>query len=153
MENTFVLLKPDSVQRGMVGRIISKLEGKGFKIVAGKFLLLTPELVRKLYSHHTDKPFFNRLANFMTAGPVFAFVFSGENAVKEMRRVCGATDPTEAAIGTVRGDWALSVGCNLIHCSDSAGSAQREISLFFQPDELVSYEKDLTNWLREDCWQ
>jgi nucleoside-diphosphate kinase len=142
MERTLVLLKPDAVQRGLVGTIISRLEGKGLKIIAMKMMQVDEALARELYAVHQGKPFFQGLIDFITSSPVIAVVFEGQGTIEVVRRTMGETNPAQAAPGTIRGDFASDIGRNLIHGSDSAESAEREISLFFLPEELLSYERE-----------
>ena len=143
MQRTLVLLKPDAVQRGLVGEIASRLERKGLKFVAMKLMRISEELARRHYAVHVGKPFFEGLVEFITSGPIIAAVVEGESAVLLVRCAMGATDPQEAAPGTIRGDLAVSIGANLIHGSDSEESAASEIGLFFSPDEIVQYPPDL----------
>lgn len=147
MERTFVMIKPDGVQRGLVGEILSRFERKGFKIVAGKFFQVPVELAEAHYSEHKAKPFFAELVSFITSSPVFAFVLEGKDVVRVVREMMGKTNPAEAAPGTIRGDYGLSIGMNIIHGSDSPESAAREISLWFKEAELVSYEKTISKWI------
>ncbi|WAA10560.1 nucleoside-diphosphate kinase [Fervidibacillus albus] len=147
MEKTFLMVKPDGVQRNLIGEIVSRFERKGFQLVGAKLMHITPELAEKHYAEHKGKPFFNELISYITSGPVFAMVWQGENVIRAARKMMGATNPIDADPGTVRGDFALTVGKNIIHGSDSAESAKREISLFFQEEELVSYEKSFDNWM------
>ncbi len=132
MERTFLMVKPDGVSRGLVGEVISRIERKGFKIVEMKMMKLDVELAKEHYGEHMGKPFFEGLVSFITSGPVVAMIAEGEEAVKTIREIVGATDPKEAAPGTIRGDFALDVGENIVHASDSRESADREISLFFK---------------------
>ena len=141
MERTFLMIKPDAVQRNLIGEIISRIERKGLKIVGGKFIIPT---------EHTEKPFFHKLVSFLTSGPVFAMVVEGEDAVAVSRHIIGKTNPTEADPGTIRGDYGLTVGRNIIHGSDSVESAEREINLWFNDDEIYSYEAIRENWLYEE---
>ena len=141
MERTFVMIKPDGVQRGLVGEILSRFENKGFKLVAGKFGILAESIVDKHYEEHLAKPFYPGMKAYITSGPVFRFVLEGENVVATVRKMNGATNPTEANPGTIRGDYALSIGKNVIHAADSPESAAREIGIHFTPAELVSYTK------------
>ncbi|ABN07664.1 nucleoside-diphosphate kinase [Methanocorpusculum labreanum] len=141
MERTFVMIKPDGVQRGLVGEILSRFENKGFKIVAGKFGVLAESIVDKHYEEHLAKPFYPGMKAYITSGPVFRFVLEGDNVVATVRKMNGATNPTEANPGTIRGDYALSIGKNVIHAADSPESAAREIGIHFTPAELVSYTK------------
>ncbi|MDR3102545.1 MAG: nucleoside-diphosphate kinase [Methanocalculaceae archaeon] len=141
MERTFVMIKPDGIQRGLAGGILSRFEMKGFKIVAAKFGILPEAIVDKHYEEHQAKPFFPGMKAYITSGPVFRFVLEGENVVATVRKMNGATNPAEAAPGTVRGDYALSIGKNVIHAADSPTSADREIGIHFAKSELVAYEK------------
>jgi len=149
MERTFVMIKPDGVQRGLIGEIISRLERKGLKIVAMKMINVDRELAEKHYAEHKEKPFFNNLVQYITSGPVVAMVVEGKNAIKVVRTLVGATDPVEAQPGTIRGDFGLDIGRNIIHASDSLESAEREISLFFKPDEILEYKRIDEDWLYE----
>ena len=149
MQRTLVLLKPDTIQRGLVGEIMSRLEGKGSKFVGMKLMRVSVELAQQHYAEHVGKPFFDRLVRFITSSPIVAMVIEGENAVESVRATMGKTDPREAAPGTIRGDLAVSIGSNLIHGSDSAESAAREIGLFFSPDEILEYPRDIDRWIRE----
>lgn len=147
MERTFLMVKPDGVQRGLIGEIIARFERKGFQLVGGKFITIPRELAEQHYSEHKDKPFFSELVDFITSGPVFAMVWQGENVISVARSMMGATKPSEAAAGTIRGDYGQTVGMNIIHGSDSEASAAREIGLFFDDQELVSYEKTMNKWI------
>jgi|TARA_B100001971_G_C18070380_1_gene472762 nucleoside-diphosphate kinase len=149
MQKTLVLLKPDAVQRGLVGEIISRLERKGLKLVAARLMQVTRELAHRHYGDHVGKPFFEGLVEFITSGPLMALVVEGDNAVEVVRKTMGATNPQDAAPGTVRGDLAASIGQNLIHGSDSTDSAAREIELFFTPEEIVQYQRELDRWIIE----
>ncbi len=150
MERTFVMVKPDGVQRGLVGEVISRLERKGLKIVAMKMLWIARELAESHYAEHREKPFFSALVDYITSGPVVAMVVEGKNAIKVVRTLVGATNPAEAAPGTIRGDFGLDVGRNVVHASDSPQSADREISLFFSDDEIVNWEKVDEDWIYEE---
>ncbi len=136
MNRTFAMVKSDGVQKGLVGEIISRFEKKGLKMVALKIMNITPELAEKHYSEHKGKPFFADLVNFITSGPVVAMVLEGENVIPIVRTMMGATDPQDAAPGTIRGDLALTIDENIIHGSDSLESAKREIGLFFKEEEM-----------------
>ena len=149
MERTLVLLKPDAIQRGLVGEIMSRLERKGLKFVAVKLMVISQELARRHYADHVGKPFFEGLVEFITSGPIIAAVVEGHNAVEVVRGFMGATDPRDAAPGTIRGDLALSIGLNLIHGSDSEEAATREVGLFFSPDEIAQYSKGIDEWIIE----
>jgi nucleoside-diphosphate kinase len=149
-ERTFVMVKPDGVQRGLIGEIVSRFEDRGLKLVAGKFMRIDDELAREHYAEHVEKPFFEDLSAFITSGPVFAMVWEGQDAIAQVRRMMGKTDPAESAPGTIRGDFGLDLGRNVIHGSDTEeGSAEREIELFFDDDELQSYERIDEPWLYE----
>lgn len=141
MEQTFVMVKPDGVQRGLVGEILSRFEKKGFKIVAAKFGTLSEAVVDKHYEEHLAKPFYPGMKAYITSGPVFRFVLEGDNVIATVRKMNGATNPAEAMPGTVRGDFALSIGKNVIHASDAPESAAREIAIHFEESELVAYTK------------
>ena len=149
IQRTLVLLKPDTVQRGLVGELISRIERRGLKPIAAKMMAVDGELARRHYGDHVGKPFFPGLIEFITSGPIVALAVEGENAIEVVRTLMGATDPLQASPGTVRGDYALSIGPNLIHGSDSEAAAGREIRLFFEPDELLSYERDIDRWITE----
>ncbi len=149
MEKTLVLLKPDAVQRGLVGELTSRLEAKGLRLAAMKLISVDRELADRHYGEHVGKPFFDGLVDFITSSPVVAIVAEGENAVEAVRRLMGATNPLEAAPGTIRGDLAMSIGMNLVHGSDSLESAAREIDLFFTPEEILSYDRTADRWLYE----
>jgi len=149
VERTFVMVKPDGVQRGLVGEIISRLERKGLKIVAIKMLKIPMEMAERHYEEHKNKPFFSSLISYITSGPVIAMVVEGKNAVKVVRKLVGATNPAEAEPGTIRGDFGLDLGRNVVHASDSIASAEREIRLFFKDDEILNYERDLDAWVYE----
>ncbi|ADB57564.1 nucleoside-diphosphate kinase [Archaeoglobus profundus] len=149
MERTFVMIKPDGVQRCLIGEIISRLEKKGLKIVAMKMMKIERDLAERHYAEHKGKPFFESLVSYVTSGPVVAMVVEGKNAIKIVRTLVGATNPAEAAPGTIRGDFGMEVGRNVIHASDSPESAEREIALFFKPDEIVEYRRIDEDWLYE----
>lgn len=150
MERTFLMIKPDGVQRKLVGEIITRLEKKGLKLVGGKFMTVSKEKAETHYGEHADKPFYEGLVSFITSAPVFAMVVEGENVVEVTRNMIGKTNPTEAAQGTIRGDSGLTVGRNVIHGSDSVESAKREISLWFEPNELSVYTANDEEWLYEN---
>lgn len=147
MERTLVLLKPDALQRRLVGQILARFEAKGLKIVGMKLLRVSPELAARHYAEHVGKPFYNELVSFITSAPVIALVVEGPRAVEVVRRLMGKTNALEAEPGTIRGDYGLSVGMNLVHGSDSPASASREIALFFSPDELHDYALADAPWL------
>ncbi len=150
-ERTFVMVKPDGVQRGLVGTVISRLEDRGLKLAAAKFLEIDRELAEDHYGEHADKPFFDDLVGFITSGPVMAMVWEGQDATRQVRKMMGATDPAESAPGTIRGDFGLDLGRNVIHGSDNEdpGANEREIDLFFDDDELVEWERIDEAWLYE----
>lgn len=149
IERTFVLLKPDAVQRGLVGEIISRFERRGLKLVAMKMIRLSRSLGETYYAEHKGKAFFEPLMAYITTGPVVAMILEGDGAVAMVRRMMGTTNSAEAAPGTIRGDLALSIARNVIHGSDSPESAKREISLFFKRDEFQEYTRADEAWLRE----
>ncbi|TQQ79283.1 nucleoside-diphosphate kinase [Halonotius terrestris] len=150
-ERTFVMVKPDGVQRGLIGEIISRFEDRGLKLVGAKALTLDEELASEHYSEHQGKDFFDDLIDFITSGPVFAMVWEGKDATRQVRRMVGATDPGEAAPGTIRGDYGLDLGRNVIHASDheDEGANARETSVFFDDDELLNYEQATDKWRYE----
>jgi nucleoside-diphosphate kinase len=150
-ERTFVMAKPDAVQRGLVGEIIGRLEDRGLKLVGAKFVQISEDLAHDHYAEHEDKPFFEGLVSFITSGPVMAMVWESQDATRQVREMMGATDPAEAAPGTIRGDLGLDLGRNVIHGSDheDPGANEREIALFFDEEELVEYERVDEQWLYE----
>jgi nucleoside-diphosphate kinase len=131
MERTLILVKPDAFARGLTGEIVARFERKGLKIVAARLMTVTEELAGEHYAEHRERPFFGELVEFITSGPLMALVFEGESAIKAARQVIGATNPLEAAPGSIRGDFAIAVGQNMVHGSDSPESGQREAALFF----------------------
>ena len=151
-ERTFVMAKPDAVQRGLTGEIVTRLEERGLKLVGAKFMQIDEELAHQHYGEHEDKPFFDDLVAFITSGPVMAMVWEGADATRQVRRMMGATDPAEAAPGTIRGDYGLDLSQNVIHGSDheDPGANEREIELFFDEDELVDYARADETWVYED---
>lgn len=148
MERTLVLLKPDCVQRRLMGRVITRFEEKGLNLIAMKLLRVTPELSKRHYAEHVNKPFYPGLEAFITGAPVLAIVVEGLEAIRVVREMLGATSGLKAAAGTIRGDYSSSRQMNLVHASDGADAANREIDLYFKPDELHSYEPTLTEWLK-----
>lgn len=148
LERTLVLLKPDCVQRKLMGRVLSRFEDKGFNIVAMKMLHVTPALAKEHYAEHVSKPFYPALESFITASPIVALVVEGLEAIRVTRDILGATSGLKAAAGTIRGDFSSSRQMNLVHASDGTEAAAREIALYFQPSEIHSYEPTLTPWLR-----
>jgi nucleoside-diphosphate kinase len=146
-ERTLVLCKPDAVQRGLVGRVISRLEEKGVKIVGLKMMEVDEALARRHYQEHVQKPFFSDLVSFITSSPVVALAVEGENAVEVVRSLMGATNPQKAVPGTIRGDFGLSLTKNLVHGSDSLASAERELALFFSAEEICDYPLAVGPWV------
>ena len=149
MERTFLAIKPDGVQRGLVGEIVRRFETKGFTLVGMKFMKVSKELAESHYDVHKERPFFSSLVNFITSGPIVAMVWEGEGVVAAARKMIGATNPLTAEAGTIRGDFGVNIGRNLIHGSDAIETAQREISLWFSDEELVSWESQMKPWLQE----
>ncbi|RWZ60266.1 nucleoside-diphosphate kinase [Halobacillus fulvus] len=147
MEKTFLMVKPDGVQRNLVGEIVSRFEKKGFKLAGAKLMNIPSSLAEQHYGEHKEKPFFGELVGFITSGPVFAMVWEGEEVITTARQMMGATKPSDASPGTIRGDFGVIVGKNVIHGSDSPESAQREINLFFNKEELVDYQKESLAWV------
>lgn len=143
------MVKPDGVQRNLVGTIISRFEDKGFKLAGLKLMQLDEGIARQHYAEHVDKPFFPGLLEYITSGPVVAMVLEGKGVVEEVRKMMGKTNPKDAAPGTIRGDFGIEIGRNVIHGADSVESAKREISIYFKEEELLSYEKAADNWLYE----
>ena len=149
MQRTLVLVKPDGVQRGLVGTIIERVERRGLKLVGLKMMHLSQDVAARHYAEHRAKPFYDGLLAFITSGPVVAMIWEGREAVTVVRNLIGATDPLKAAPGTIRGDLALDLGMNLIHGSDSPERAETEIALFFTHGELHDYERTSDRWIRE----
>lgn len=149
MERTLVLIKPDAMQRGLAGEVISRLERRGLKIAAIRLMRVSTALARKHYAEHNGKPFFPGLVEYITSSPIIAAVFEGENAIKAVRQTFGATHPLEAAPGSVRADYGLEKGRNLTHASDSPASAKREIALFFGDAPPISWKRDTDRWIFE----
>jgi nucleoside-diphosphate kinase len=149
MERTLVLVKPDGMQRGLTGEIIARLERRGLKIAGIKLMQVSEGLARRHYGEHEGKPFFEGLIRYITSSPIVAAVFEGTNAVDAARSTMGKTNPVNADAGTIRGDLGLETGRNLVHGSDSVESAVREIGLFFEERELISYPRDVDRWVFE----
>lgn len=147
MEKTFLMVKPDGVQRNLIGEIVARFEKKGFQLVGGKLMSISQELAEEHYGEHKERPFFGELVDFITSGPVFAMVWQGENVISTARQMMGSTNPKDAAPGTIRGDFGITVGKNVIHGSDSPESAVREIGLFFSESEVVEYSKLMNEWI------
>ena len=149
METTLVLLKPDAVQRGLVGTITTRLESTGLKIVGMKFMRVSNDLAERHYAEHVGKPFFEGLVSFITSGPIVAMALEGDGAISIVRKTMGATNPADSAPGSIRGDYATDIGRNLVHGSDSAESAARELALFFDDGEIIDYARSTDAWIRE----
>jgi nucleoside-diphosphate kinase len=147
MERSLVLIKPDAIQRGLAGEIISRLEEKGLKIVAMKMLHMDKNLAQRHYAIHKGKAFFDDLVNFILSSPVIAIIFQGKNAVEIIRQMMGETDPAKAHSGTIRGDFGIDIGHNLVHGSDSLENAVKEIDLFFSEEEIFKYDRELDTWI------
>jgi nucleoside-diphosphate kinase len=148
-ERTLVLLKPDAVQRGLAGILISRFEATGLRIAAMKLLHMDEVLAKKHYAVHEGKPFFPGLVQFITSGPIVAMVLEGPRAIEIVRKTMGATDPAKAPPGSIRGDLALSIGMNLVHGSDGPETAAKEVALFFSPKEIIGYQRSLDRWIVE----
>ena len=149
MERTLVLVKPDGVQRGLIGEIIGRLERRGLRLVGMKLMQVDDALARQHYGEHVDRPFFAGLVDFITSSPVVAMAWEADNAVEAVRSTMGQTNPTASPPGTIRGDLALDIGRNLVHGSDSPESAQRELALFFTAAELLDYTRANDGWIKE----
>ncbi|MBE9188865.1 nucleoside-diphosphate kinase [Gloeocapsopsis crepidinum LEGE 06123] len=149
MERTFLAIKPDGIQRGLIGEIISRFEAKGFTLVGLKFMKVSRELAEQHYNIHREKSFFTGLVDFITSGPVIAMVWEGSGAIAAARKMIGATNPLTAEPGTIRGDLGIDIGRNIIHGSDAPETATQEISLWFKDEELISWQPSLISWIRE----
>ena len=149
MERTLVIVKPDGVQRGLVGPILARLEARGLKIIGLKLVQVPDELAERHYAEHEGKPFYPGLIRYITSAPVVVSCIEGTNAVQVVRNTVGATNPASAAPGTIRADWALDIGRNLVHASDRVETAERELALWFNEGELVSYARDTDRWIFE----
>ncbi|NJL21498.1 MAG: nucleoside-diphosphate kinase [Leptolyngbyaceae cyanobacterium SM1_3_5] len=149
MERTFLAIKPDGVQRGLVGEIIRRFETKGFTLVGLKFMMVSRELAEQHYGVHRERPFFASLVDFITSGPVVAMVWEGDGVIAAARKVIGATNPLTAEPGTIRGDLGANIGRNIIHGSDAPETAQQEVSLWFKDEELVSWQPTIMPWIHE----
>jgi nucleoside-diphosphate kinase len=147
MEKTFLMVKPDGVQRGLIGEIVSRFERKGLKLIGAKLMNVTVELAERHYAEHKGKDFYENLLKFITSGPVFAMVWEGDQAVGLTRALIGKTNALEAASGTIRSDFAIHTNFNLIHGSDSHDNAEREIGIFFSDEELITYNKSIQVWI------
>lgn len=149
MERTFLMIKPDGVQRNLVGEIIRRYEAKGFTLVGLKLMSVSRELAEQHYGVHRERPFFAGLVEFITSGPVVAMVWEGDGVIASARKIIGATNPLTAEPGTIRGDFGVTIGRNIIHGSDAPETAQSEIALWFKDEELVGWEPTLKGWLYE----
>jgi nucleoside-diphosphate kinase len=149
LERTFIAIKPDGVQRGLVGDVIKRFETKGFTLIGMKFMSVSKELAEKHYDVHKERPFFGSLVEFITSSPVVAMVWEGDGVVASARKIIGATNPLTAELGTIRGDFGVSIGRNLIHGSDAIETAKTEIALWFTPEELVTWQPVVNPWLYE----
>jgi nucleoside-diphosphate kinase len=151
MERTFIALKPDAVQRGLIGEIITRFEKKGFKLVGLKLQQVTRAMAEEHYGEHKERPFFKGLVDFITSSPIVAMAWEGDNVVETARKMMGATNPKDSAPGTIRGDFSIDLGRNIIHGSDSVSSAERELKIFFSNDELVnSWNRSTEGWVYEN---
>ena len=149
MERTLILVKPDGVQRGLMGEIVHRFERRGLKLIGMKFLQMSDALANQHYAVHKERPFFNDLVSYITSGPVLAMVWEGNDAVAAARATIGSTKPVEAAPGSIRGDFGMEIGRNLVHGSDSAENGVKESSLFFKPEELFSWSRSSESWICE----
>ena len=149
MERTLVILKPDAVQRGLIGPILTRLERRGLRFAALKLIQITPELAARHYAVHQGKPFYNGLIEFITSGPVVVAVIEGRDAINIVRKTMGGTNPTQAEPGTIRADFGLEIGHNLVHGSDGPDTAAYEIPLFFTEDEMLTYQRAVDGWIHE----
>lgn len=149
LERTLVLVKPDGVQRGLIGQVLSRLEARGLKLIGLKLIQIDQALANQHYAEHVEKPFFPGLRDFITSSPLVAAAFEGQDAVQLVRNTMGATNPLEATPGSIRADFGVDLGRNVIHGSDSPESGERELALFFQVSELVNWTRDSERWIRE----
>ena len=149
MERTLVIVKPDGVQRGLIGEIISRLERRGLKLIGMKFMQITPELASRHYAVHRGKPFYEPLVAYITSSPVVVMVWEGKKAIETVRKTMGATNPANAEPGTIRADYAVEIGRNLVHGSDGPETAAFEVPLFFHEDELVPWTREVERWVTE----
>jgi nucleoside-diphosphate kinase len=149
MEKTFVMVKPDGVERGLIGEVIARLERRGLRLIAARFMWVNQELAEKHYAIHKEKPFYEGLIKYITSAPVMAMIWEGPNAVAAVRQTMGSTRPTEAAPGSLRHDFALMVGRNLTHASDSIENGELESALWFNADELVQWSREVDAWIFE----
>ena len=149
MERTLILVKPDGVQRGLIGAIIGRFEQRGLKLVGMKFMQMSRELAEAHYSVHEERPFYHSLVEYITSGPVVAMAWEGKEAIAAARSTMGATNPVQAGPGTIRGDFGMEIGRNLVHGSDGPENAIKELDLFFTEAELVNWSRSVDNWIRE----
>jgi nucleoside-diphosphate kinase len=149
VERTLVLIKPDGVQRGLIGEVISRLENRGLRLIAGKFIQVSQDLAKEHYDIHKGKPFYKALLEYITSAPVMAMVWDGPNAVVAVRQTMGATKPTEAAPGSIRHDFGLEIGRNLTHASDTPENGEKEVALWFTDQELLDWDRSLDPWILE----
>jgi nucleoside-diphosphate kinase len=149
MERTLILVKPDGVQRNLIGQIVSRFESRGLKLIGMKFIQMSDQLAKNHYAIHQGKPFYESLVTYITSGPVVAMVWEGKNAILAARATMGVTNPVEAAPGTIRGDFGMEIGRNLVHGSDSPENGIKEANLFFKESELVSWNRDSDEWIKE----
>jgi len=149
VERTFIILKPDAVQRQLVGQLTSRFEQRGLKIVAMKFMQVSLELAQEHYAVHKERPFFNDLIAYITSSPVVAMALAGPDAIRVTRSTVGGTNPVEAAPGSIRGDFGMQIGRNLVHASDGPETAEAEVALWFGDDELVEYDRAVDGWILE----
>ncbi|MEB3286852.1 MAG: nucleoside-diphosphate kinase [Vampirovibrionales bacterium] len=151
MERTFIALKPDAIQRGLIGQVIQRFEQKGFKLIGLKLMQVTKAQAEEHYGEHKEKPFFGGLVQFITSGPIVAMAWEGNNVVTSARTMMGATNPKDSAPGTIRGDFAVDLGRNVIHGSDSVASAERELTIFFKKEELLAgWDRTTESWVYEN---
>ena len=150
MERTLVLVKPDGVQRGLIGEVIIRLERRGLRLIAAKFLQVNQELAETHYAIHRGKPFYDSLIKYITSAPVMAMAWEGPNAVAAIRQTMGATRPTDAATGSLRHDFALEIGRNLTHASDTIENSEKEVALWFKPGDLVVWKRETDRWVFEE---
>ena len=150
MERSLVLVKPDAVQRGLIGEVILRLERRGLRLVAAKFIAVSQELAQTHYAIHKGKPFYDGLIRYITSAPVMAMVWEGPDAIAAIRQTMGSTRPTEASPGSIRHDFALQIGRNLTHASDTLENGVNEIALWFKPEELITWVRDIDQWIFED---
>lgn len=149
MEKTLILVKPDGVQRGLIGEIVARFEKRGLQLAGMKFIQMSQTLAETHYQVHKERPFYNDLVSYIISGPVVAMVWQGNNAVKAARATIGATNPVEASPGSIRGDFGMEIGRNLVHGSDSPENGEKETSYFFDENELVAWDRDSNKWIKE----